>query len=256
MNKTYLFAWNPNSEGASELATQMKIKKIKHENSKFKGSDKKVVINWGSSKIENPEVLKCRVLNPPKVVALCSNKLSFFEALVGKGVSIPDWTTDKKVAFDWVAKGNVVCARTILNGHSAAGLVIMHKDDLKSLVDAPLYTKYVPKKEEFRVHVINKKVVDVQRKALRNGWVEEHGADINYRVRNLANGFIYMRQDIKVPESVTKEAVNAVAAIGLDFGAVDVIFNEKKNQAFVLEINTAPGLEGQSIENYARGLSE
>jgi D-alanine-D-alanine ligase-like ATP-grasp enzyme len=42
----------------------------------------------------------------------------------------------------------------------------------------------------------------------------------------------------------------------LDFGAVDVIWNEKQQRAYVLEVNTAPGLEGQTVDDYARGIKE
>ena len=38
--------------------------------------------------------------------------------------------------------------------------------------------------------------------------------------------------------------------LGLDFGAVDVIWNEHESKAYVLEINTAPGLEGSTVEDY------
>ncbi|HRP36186.1 MAG TPA: hypothetical protein PLS50_00065 [Candidatus Dojkabacteria bacterium] len=256
MAKMYLFAYNPGSNGADELAKALDIKKIKHENSKFKGNNKKVVINWGSSEISNPEIHKCTILNPPDKVKIASNKLAFFKDVSGKdGVVVPDWTTDPKTAIDWVTKGSIVCARTILNSHSANGLVLMKKDDPKSLVDAPLYTRYVPKKDEFRVHVIKGKVVDVQRKALRNGWLEEHGGEINYRVRNLANGFIYMRQNIVVPKKVEAQALAVMKVIGLDFGAVDVIYNEKNDIAYTLEVNSAPGLEGTTIDNYVKGLS-
>ena len=52
------------------------------------------------------------------------------------------------------------------------------------------------------------------------------------------------------------EATKAVAALGLDFGAVDVIYNEKYGRAYVLEVNTAPGLgEGIAIM-YARVFME
>lgn len=251
-----IFSWNEHSEGAKELASAMNVKRIKHENSKYKGNQRKLVINWGSSKIPD-EVRKSRIINPPEAVAICSNKLSFFEALSGKGVSIPDWTNSFEQAVKWVTDGVVVCARTILNGHSANGLVLMHKDDPKSLVKAPLYTKYVPKKDEYRIHVINDKVVDVQRKALRNGYIEEHGADnVNYKIRNLANGFVYVRQGVDAPKQVIDEAIKAVRIVGLDFGAVDVVFNNKQDKAYVLEINSAPGLEGTSVENYAKALSE
>ena len=51
-------------------------------------------------------------------------------------------------------------------------------------------------------------------------------------------------------------AVNAVKALGLDFGAVDIIYNEKENQYYVLEVNTAPGLEGTTLIKYAERFSK
>lgn len=254
MAKLYLYPHGA-SNGADALAEHLKIKKIKRERSVFKGAKSKIVINWGNAKIDNPEILKCQVINPPEAVAKCTNKLRFFEEISGKkGVNVPDWTTDSAVAFKWVADGAVVVARTVLNGSSGVGIVIMDKDNPKSLVKAGLYTKYVPKRDEYRVHVIKGKVSDVQRKALRNGWIEEHGQP-NYKIRNLDNGFVYTREGFTAPNCVPAQALAAIEAIGLDFGAVDIIFNEKQNKAYVLEINTAPGLEGTTVENYAKAFS-
>lgn len=252
---TFIYSWNPHSEGATALGNELKAKKIKHEGSKFKGSLKKTVINWGSSSLPE-EALKCRVINHPSKVALCSNKLHFFEALAGKGVSLPDWTTDYDTAIRWVTEGNTVCARTVLNGHSGNGLVLMDKDNPKSFVKAPLYTKYVPKKEEYRVHVVRGEVVDVQKKALRNGWIEEHGANVNYKVRNLANGFVYIRNEIKPSLIVLREAIAGMNVIGLEFGAADIVYNQKRDTAYLLEINCAPGLEGTTVETYAKALEK
>lgn len=250
-----IFAWNEHSEGAKALADAMSIKRIKHENSKYKGNPKKIVINWGSSNVP-AEVGKSKVINKAEIIKLCSDKLAFFDAIAGKNVSIPDWTTDSDVALRWIAEGHTVCARTILNGHSAKGLIILDKDNPDKFVKAPLYTKYIPKVDEYRVHVVNGKIIDVQRKALRPGWIDEHGADVNYKVRNLENGFIYVRNNVNAPKTVTDEALKAVEAIGLDFGAVDVVFNKKRDLGYVLEINSAPGLEGTSVENYAKALAD
>lgn len=250
---TNIYSWNEHSEGAKVLAEAMDIKRIKHEGSKYKGRPDRIVINWGSSQVPE-QISRSRILNKPEVVATCANKLRFFEALSGKGVNIPDWTNSYDQAVKWVGDGHTVCARTVLSGHSATGLVIMDKDNPKSFVKAPLYTKYIPKQDEYRVHVVDKKVIDIQRKALRNGWVEEHGDDVNYKVRNLANGFVYIRQDVNPPKQVAEEAIKAMAVVGLDFGAIDIIFNEKRSAAYILEINTAPGLEGTSVDNYAKAL--
>src|SRR5690348_8866092 len=147
----FIYAWKPGSEGASALAEALPAKKIKHENSKFIGNPNKIVINWGSSELPL-QVQRSRVINPADRVLICSNKLRFFQH-VGDRCSVPDWTTDRAVAFRWIGEGSTVCARQVLNGHSAQGLVIMTNDP-HTHVDAPLYVKYIPKKDEYRIHVI------------------------------------------------------------------------------------------------------
>ena len=116
-------------------------------------------------------------------------------------------------------------------------------------MDAPLYTQYKPKKHEYRVHVMNEEVIDVQKKALRRG-----SEGNNFQIRTHDNGYIYMRNAIRVPEDAKTYAIQAVDACGLDFGAVDIIWNERENKSYVLEINTAPGLEGTTVEKYAETI--
>jgi D-alanine-D-alanine ligase-like ATP-grasp enzyme len=55
---------------------------------------------------------------------------------------------------------------------------------------------------------------------------------------------------------VEVQALLAIEACGLDFGAVDIIFNERKQTAFVLEVNTAPGLTGQTVAGYVERFKE
>jgi len=245
----FIYAWSKFSEGASELAEELDAKRIKHENSKFKGNPNKTVINWGSSKLPD-EIMKCKVINHPDKVILCSDKLKFFQRVSAE--IVPEWTEDMDVALSWVANGFTVCARTVLNGHSAEGLVLMDKDHPDEFVKAPLYTQYVPKKDEFRVHVVNGEVIDLQRKVLKK---EKQGdEDINWKIRNLDNGFIYQREGIEVPQSVKDVSIQAVKEIGLDFGAVDVVVNVKTQKAYVLEINTAPGITGTTVKNYGEAF--
>lgn len=252
---THLYSHNPKSEGAANIAGALNIKRIRHgENSKFKGGPKKVVINWGSSNLP-PEVLKSKVINKPEAVGKCTNKLTFFQTVEGN-VSIPPYTTDKEVALKWLTD-HVVVARTILQGSGGEGLIIVDKRNVDNLVKAPLYTQYIPKVDEYRIHVVNGGITDVQRKALRKGWQDENpGKTPNFKVRNLENGFIYMREGVEAPDCVLDQAVAAVKAVGLDFGAVDVIYNQKYNKAYVLEVNCAPGVEGTSIENYKAAFED
>lgn len=252
-----LLPYKAGSESAKALSNELKINRMKIENSKWKNSDKHVVLNWGNS---NPpaNAKDANFINHPDNVGIASNKIKAFEAMDGK-VNIPPFTTDNGVATDWLpdepktnAKGvkiPVVVCRQKLTGHSGEGIVLAYcKADI---VNAPLYTKYVPKKSEFRIHIMGSSVLDEQRKARRKDVPDEN---VNWFVRNLDGGFTYMREDIDVPLCVRNEARKAIAAIGLDFGAVDIIFNEQKNEAYVLEVNTAPGLTGTTLEKYVAAI--
>ena len=141
-----------------------------------------------------------------------------------------------------------VVARTILRGHSGNGIVMLSSN--QDQVNAPLFTQYVKKKDEYRVHVFKEKPFFVQRKA-RKSSVETP----NWQIRNLAGGFIYARQELDVPECVEDVALKVFERTGLDFGAVDIIYNERENQFYVLEVNTAPGLEGTTLQKYAEAIN-
>lgn len=246
-----LYPYKFGSKSGKVLAEALEIKRIKHKGSKFKGRARKTVINWGCSSLPR-EVMKCNIINTPETVAEAANKLHFFEILKSYNlhnqdnkVSYPEFTTDRDVAQAWQDEGKTVVERHKLTGNSGEGIVITEPDE--EIGHAKLYTQYVPKKNEYRVHVFKGKAIDIQRKARVKDVADE---DVNWKVRNLDGGFIFAREDGQFPQDVEVQAVLAVEAIGLDFGAVDVIFNEKKSRAYVLEINTAPGLMGTTLEKY------
>jgi len=256
----HLFPYKNGSQGAKALAEGIGIKQIKKEGSKFKGSSEKLVINWGNS-MSTEEVDKCAVLNKPAAVAICSNKLNFFRHIYTANESanfetyteIPGFTTSRNDALIWLEDGLKVVCRTVLNGHSGEGIVIA--ENRAQLVDAPLYVEYRPKKTEYRVHVLNDRVVDVQRKARDHSVPEDQ---VNWQVRNHQFGFVFVRdeQPENIPRNVLTQALTAVKMVGLDFGAVDVIWNARYSKATVLEINTAPGLTGTTLEGYQKRLKE
>jgi glutathione synthase/RimK-type ligase-like ATP-grasp enzyme len=256
----YFYPYKGGSNSAKTLAEAMGAIVLKVDGtSKFKGNKDKIVINWGCSEVSE-EVNKATVVNKPEAVALCTNKLSFFrhidnwneDCAVNHSVAIPAYTEEERQAFLWASKKFDVVARTKLSGHSGEGIVIYDYDDyhnLKAFPKAPLYTQYVKKTSEYRVHVMNGEVIDVVRKCRRKDVPDDQ---INWKIRNHANGFVFSRNEAlgEVPQTVIHNSINAMRAVGLDFGAVDVIYNQKQNQAYVLEINTAPGLEGETVNIY------
>jgi len=265
MSRLFFYPYIGRSKSIEKLGRKLRdggtdIKVIRLQNSTFVNGPGKLVINWGSTAIPLSKIQQDgAVLNRRSAVQTCANKLRFFTALSGTDTATPEWTSDANVARRWVDEGTVVVARHTLNGHSGQGIKFSDEEANFFEEIAPLYTKYVPKKEEFRVHIVRGNVIDVQQKKMRtedDNGVAVNREDINFRVRSHKNGFIFARQDIRVPEEVTRQALSAFGAIeNLDFGAVDVIYNARQNRAYVLEINTAPGLEGSTLEAYANAFS-
>ncbi len=240
----YLYAGNERSKGAKALANKLGIQRIRHKGSKFRGDESKTVINWGAIMVPG-EMMYCNVLNKPYDVAENSDKLKFFQLMAGH-CRIPDFTINMEHAATWFDRGYSVMERHVLKGSGGAGCRMVVNE--KSLTEAPLYTRYQQKKDEYRIHMWRcrgPRVFDIQRKARR-----EDCPNPNWSIRNHKNGFIYARQDLDVPRDVLDQAKDCFNRTDLDFGAVDVIWNEEHKKAYVLEINTAPGLEGTTLENY------
>lgn len=243
----YIYSYNPHSASAKALAQAIGARRIKHEGSRFRPNPNKTIINWGSSELPF-NYYRCHIINHPDNVRLATDKARFFQNMYGQN-SVPPWTNDRNEALTWSREGKLIVCRTVLNGHSGHGIVIAHTE--QELVDAPLYVEYVKKKDEYRVHVMNGQVFDIQKKARVHD-----NPNPNWEVRNLAGGFIYKREGVTLPDVAKEKAINTVRLLGLDFGAVDLIYNSQRRRYYVLEVNTAPGLEGTTLQRYAAAFRE
>lgn len=259
---TYIYSYNPHSASAKALADALGIKRIKHHNSKYKPKADDVIINWGCTRL--PDYIThshSSRLNDDYLIAPMTDKLRFFRNL-SQDVSelLVPWTTDPEQVKVWLSEGKAVVARTKLTGHSGEGIVILEGAGTE-IVEASLYTLYVPKKDEYRVHCVKyeglgdvyHEIFDIQQKKRKNDVPDE---EVDWRVRNLNGGFIYARQDIAVPDVVKDVALQVFKQTNLDFGAVDIIYNDKQKKAYALEVNTAPGLTGTTLEKYVEMFKE
>lgn len=237
-----ILPYRQGSKGARELAEGVGGRVLRLRDSRYRYRARDVIINWGHA---NEHPLLDYALNG-RGIRDASNKLLFFRRIsrLEPGL-VPEFWEDRGAIPDDAFP--VVC-RTVLAGHSGEGIVIAETRD--QLVPAPLYVKYVKKQEECRIHVGRGDgesiIISEQRKARRN----DH-ENPNWQVRNLQNGFIYARADVNPPECVRDAARRALLATDLDFGAVDVIYNRREDRAYVLEINTAPGITGTTVQDYA-----
>ncbi len=222
-----------------------------------------IIINWGLSSI--PWLTNTdNTINKPDAIRTSSNKLLCFNSFNTFNLHNPDnplsyvpFTTDRLTASQWLNDGNVVC-RTLLSASSGRGIVIATNQE--ELVDAPLYTKYIKKKYELRVHIVQGRPIYIQqKKRLSTEQLEARGlVDRNKYIRNLENGYIFS-SELSISEAAKNEAIlqsnRAIIALGLDFGAVDVIVT-KDDEVFILEVNTAPGLEGTTLTRYYEAFKD
>jgi glutathione synthase/RimK-type ligase-like ATP-grasp enzyme len=205
-----------------------------------------LVVNWGSTL----PLTAVNAVNNPQAVALAVDKLDTFNMLLKSGVSIPEFVTQPPEGRE-----GIWLARTRLRASGGEGIVVLRKDD--EVVPAPLYVKYVPKLLEYRVHVFNQpggSETYVQQKLRRNGVEQDRDQAL---LRNHENGWVFAQPTTAPPSSVITEATAAVEYLGLDFGAVDIIVGRDDGKAYVLEVNTAPGLQGETtLKFYAEAIDK
>lgn len=217
------------------------------QNSKYKAGPEDVVINWGNSGYAGGGL----VINKPDNIHLAVNKILTFKTLESKGVKTVYYTLHPTVAKQWLEEDHpLVYCRTLAQSTKGKGIVIATTPD--ELVHAVLYTKGVRCKREYRVHVFNNKAIDLVAKCKRKGFVNT--TDL---VRNWENGYVFARNAVKIPvdiqESLNTLAIAAVNGLGLHFGAVDILRGED-DLLYVLEVNTAPGIDGSTITKYCEEI--
>jgi glutathione synthase/RimK-type ligase-like ATP-grasp enzyme len=177
------------------------------------------------------------------------DKIEQYERFRENQISAPAYATSVEEAKQLDAK--TLFARALINSTNGRGIIEFESGDAE-YPRASVYTEYIPKKAEYRVHVFHGKVIDVQQKKKKRGFE----GDRDTRVRNCVNGYVYVRNDVVPPEGMLELATKAVAACDYNYGAVDIIYNEKRNMCYVLEVNSRPGLMGTTLVNYVNALKE
>lgn len=237
MGRIRIYPYRQGSRSARALADALGGRVLRRENSRFVVKHDDIIINWGAG--ECPY----HCINDPEAVTVAGNKLLSFRVFRDANVSIPRFAETR----DAVAWDGTVVVRHQLRGHSGAGIEI--RPNNTNLPAAPLYVEYIKKEQEYRVHAMGESIIAVQRKAR-----DRTNDNPNWQVRNHANGFIFVRTGFEAPQAVLDLGRQAVSALGLHFGAADIVWNAHQRQAYVLEVNTAPGLEGQTVEDYANAF--
>ena len=177
------------------------------------------------------------------------NKIEQYEWFTSEGIPSLEFTTSQQKAISWASDGNVVVCRKLTRASEGKGIVIAESPEQVCL--APVYTLYKKKKKEFRVHVYKDKVVHVLEKRKKKGFEGERET----KVRNTANGYVFCSDNVEEPEGLRELALKASKVTQSDFKGVDIGWNEKKKELFVIEVNSAPGIEGTNVQRYVNAIT-
>jgi glutathione synthase/RimK-type ligase-like ATP-grasp enzyme len=240
------------SKGAKALAEELHNRgyNVLRINGNYPPTSRKLYINWGKSTLapffDNHSTLR----NTRGNIACAINKLITFQTLQLNEIPCPKFTTSTEKAQQWIDKGHIVIGRKLLNGSKGKGIIIFEAETITSNKICPLYTRYIKKEKEFRVYVYKGEVIDILQKKRKHGLE----TPVNTLIRTHGNGWVFCRELLDLPEDLHSIAIDSLKALGLDFGGVDIIWNKHYNKCYILEINTAPGIQGTSVESFASAI--
>lgn len=162
---------------------------------------------------------------------------------LGLGVS---FTRSLEEATKWVQEGRSVIGRSAY--HTKAKDVVLHtskkwieRDYWVEMVDIPF--------DEWRIHVCMGKTI------ARGLKVNTGPQVLKFAARNRRNGWTLSHAE-EPPKGIRDVAKRAVAALGYDFAACDIIHKvvDGKSEFYVLEANRAPGMDNYTATAYAKAF--
>jgi hypothetical protein len=229
----YIYCKRP-SESASALVREILRRGFRvrrWRGSHFTPTRGDLVVNWGAT---HPSKFVVPTLNP----VLIETKFGELKILHEAGVKVPPFSRIRGEERGWVGR---------IDSHYGGG-------DLLSPPPHPdFYVKRLDIVLELRFHIWHGKSWRSGIKIPREGFL-----DPSHWVRSFDGGWrVEYGESIRgfIKKKHREAAKQAVLALGYDFGAVDV--GETANgKVYVFEVNSAPGLYGNTLRLYAEKVVE
>ena len=217
--------------------------------SRFNWQRRGKVINWGRSDLPNQHEVRRIIVNKPEAIRFASDKIKFLSLMEERGLHAPRMLTDEE-CMSLLQDGKKVLVREP-RGFGGRGITVVRSPDaFNGIPRGKFAVRFFPKESEFRVHVWRGEAIGLTQKRARR---DTERSETDRLIWNHGNGWIHCREDVVEPDGIRDLAIASVRATGLDFGAVDLMLN-KDGVLRVLEVNTAPGVDGQIAEAYVQAI--
>lgn len=192
------------------------------------------LIRWGSTRSIR-WIPAIKTFNRRSSISNNTDKYNSLSVMSEAGVPTPRFNrSSSHIDFPAIGRSN-----NHMGGRDVQ--LYMQRTDIEHVGPSDYYVHYIPKMLEYRVHIIGNEVVKVSQK------VRTEDGEYDPVVWNYGNGFTF--RNPREEHAGLYFAMAAVRALDLDFGAVDLIIGED-NRPYVLEVNTAPGLDEPSLDIY------
>lgn len=242
-----VYPYKMGSKSAKLLAESLDVLRV-YPDKQYRPTKNSVVINWGNGNIPAWDGGGFVFLNRPEKVMNAINKIRSFRAFRKAGVPIPPYTLDRDTAEQWLAAGSWVVCRQETEGMDGSGLILAKTPE--EVVEAHLYSKYIPIKDEFRAYVFNGELLTVLDKCRKSG------EKVNPYIRTGGNNWVFNSDPSYIPKDLHQVAASAVESLGLDFGGVDIIVSKETGKCFCLEVNTAPDIRETTVVAFKKAITD
>lgn len=293
MDKKNAYIWY---SGATDVTGKALETKLGIAGGREKPKGKELVIGWGAKTKKDVDLGKAAVLNHPNNIRRNRNKFKTLGLLRAADVAVADFVSAEEVKAEIGKKVSLpLVGRTNYHQGGKGFWLCLTKSHVENAIreGAQYFQNYIDIVDEYRVHIFKGKVIHAQKKVRRNNmeeaYVKQHADKIKdyakkgeveidentlkYALQRVAkehqNADMIVRSNrrgwkfsnLKLSPDKAKEkalidvSISALDPIGLDFGAVDCCI-DSDGKAWIIEINSGPGLEGKTFEAYLACFEE
>lgn len=196
------------------------------------------------------------VLNQARSIMLASHKFAALTRLREAAIPTVPFHRSWAEALDAAGGGGIILGRSF-SGMQGRDIHVYdpHQTCGSRYPAAPTrlhewFSIYMQPTREVRIHVVGSTIIRYQGKYHD---IPEHG-ERNPFVRNYLTGYRYRTPSGDLRSQRRDIAIESIRALGLDFGAVDMLLFGYERDAVVLEVNTAPSCSPMTLSAYARAL--
>lgn len=250
------------------------------------------VLCWGTKTDKAVGLLNKQVFNHPDNIRTNRNKFQALEAFAKGKCNVAPFTADLALAGNGDYTYPLVARTNFHQGGAGFWLCLTKSHVQQAKIEGAQYIQqYIDIKDEYRLHVVDGKVVYAVKKTQRDNhkeafvahWLEhvenyaakkeavldkatvdiilgrmarKFATGVDMIVRSNTRGWKFSKITLdKLDKGLADEAVKALKAINFDYGAVDCCITTD-NKPYVIECNSGPGLEGSSLDAWVDALKK